>query len=931
MEQSQQRLFLIDALSMIYRAYYALNKNPIVNSKGLNTSAILGFVNILTELLKSEKPTHLSVAFDSAAPTFRHEEYVEYKAQRQAMPEEIVLALPYIHKILNLMGIPVFMIDGFEADDIIGTLAKRASEKGMKVFMMTSDKDFGQLVDKNTFIYKPGKFGNPAEVLGVKEVCEKYEISKPELLIDILGLWGDASDNIPGIPGIGEVKAKKLVQEFGTIESLIERSDDIENAKIRELVKQYADQAIFSKKLATIETEIQLEFNPEKLQWKLRDPVPLMELFKELEFRTFSKRFFETFYTDQPQIQVPAHGLQISMFDDVSGQHESVSIRVQSFDPSKVKYQVVTTTDQFAGLMDTLNKASVFSFDTETTGLNPFEHHIIGLSFCVKEGKAFYLPVCGEYFSLKDVQPFLQQIFDNEDSVKIAHNLKFDMRMLKKSGIRIKGRMFDTMIANYLLNPEGRHGLDFLAETLLGYKTIAFSDLIPEKNPSPDDILNVPLSKMCDYACEDADITFRLYNLLKGKLKAENMEILFWDIEMPLIEVLVAMEEEGIAINTAELEIFSQELSSRIEGVEKKIFELSGVTFNLSSPKQLGEVLFDTLKITEKPPKTKTKQYATGEDILQKFVSHHPVVPLILEHRTLMKLKSTYVDALPKYIEPVTGRIHTVFNQTVTATGRLSSSQPNIQNIPIRTELGQEIRKAFIPRNNDFIIVSADYSQIELRIIAALSKEEAMIDAFRNGLDIHTATAARIYNISLEEVTADLRRNAKTVNFGIIYGISAFGLSERLGISRKESEVLIEEYFKKYPEIKNFMNSTIEFAKKTGYVETIKNRKRYISNMNSSNAFVRGFAERTAINAPVQGSAADIIKIAMIRVYNKLKQLNFKSRLLLQVHDELVFDVYKPELEKLKLLVEAEMKAAFDLNVIVVVDVNHGANWLDAH
>ncbi len=931
MEQSQQKLFLIDAMSMIYRAYYALSKTPVVNSKGFNTSAILGFVNILTELLKNEKPTHIAVAFDSAAPTFRHEEYAEYKAQREAMPEEIVASLPYIHKILGLIGIQVFMIDGFEADDIIGTLAKRASEKGMKVYIMTSDKDFGQLVNENVFIYKPGKSGKPAEILGPREVCEKYEISKPEFLIDILGLWGDASDNIPGIPGIGEVKAKKLVQEFGTIESLIENSSQIENKKLRELIVEYADQAIFSKKLATIETEMQIEFQPEKLRWKLKDPVPLLDLFRDLEFRTFSKRFFDTFYSDQPKFKIPNHGLQISMFDENNAQEDSFQFQVQSFDPSKVKYQVVTTMDQFAGLMDILNDTSAFAFDTETTGLNPQEHKIIGISFSTQERKAYYLPLNGVYFSMKDVLPFLQQVFANEENLKIAHNLKFDMRMLSEAGIKIKGRMFDTMIADYLLNPEGKHSLDFLAETLLGYKTISFNDLTLVKNPSTEQICEIPLEKMAEYSCEDADITFRLYSLLKNKLKTGGMDALFREIEMPLVEVLASMENEGVSVNTSELEVFSAELSMQIEKIEKNIYNLSGVPFNLSSPKQLGEILFEHLKITSKPPKTKTKQYATGEDILQKFVNDHPIIPLILEHRTLMKLKSTYVDAIPKYIDKSTGRIHTVFNQTVAATGRLSSSGPNIQNIPIRTELGQEIRKAFIPRSEDYCIVSADYSQIELRIIAALSKETAMIEDFRMGLDIHAATASRIYNIPIEQVTPTLRRNAKTVNFGIIYGMSGFGLAERLGISRKESEELIEEYFKKYPEIKNYMNSTISFARKNGYVETIKGRKRYIANMNSSNTFVRGGAERTAINAPIQGSAADIIKIAMIKIHHVILKRKMKSRMLLQVHDELIFDAEISEINELKAMVLNEMKSAFELDVPVDVEIKHGKNWLDAH
>lgn len=929
--KANDKLFIIDAMSMIYRAYFALNKNPIVNSKGLNTSAILGFSNILTEILVSEKPDYIAVAFDSAAPTFRHEEFEGYKAQRETMPEEIAAALPYIFLILEKLNINVFKIDGFEADDIIGTLAKRAEENGLQVFMMTSDKDFGQLVSENIFIYKPGKQAKSPEIIGVREVCNKYEINDPVQLIDILGLWGDASDNIPGIPGIGEVKAKKLIAQFGSIEKMIENADQIDNARIRELVKTYGEQAVFSKNLATIETRVPLEFSAEKLKWKIPDPAPLMELFRELEFRTFSKRFFDSFYKDK---QLPVHnhyGVQGSLFDEAASGTMSSEVSLSTFNEKKVRYVTIRNTDEFGKLMDDLNDAKVFSFDTETTGLNPFEHQIIGISFCMKEKEAYYLPLDGEYFSIQEVQPFLTQVFDNESSIKVAHNLKFDYRMLKKHGILVKGPVFDTMIANYLLNPEGRHSLDYLSETLLSYKTILFEDILPVKNPDPEQIRRVPLNEMKNYSCEDADMTFRLYNILGPKIKESGMWNLFSEIEMPLVEVLAFMEDEGIAINSKELDKFSIKLSDQIGIVENQIFEMAGMRFNLSSPKQLGEVLFDKMKITEKPPRTKTRQYATGEEILQKFEKKHPVIPLILEHRSLTKLKTTYVDALPRYIEPVTGRLHTLFNQTITATGRLSSSSPNIQNIPIRTELGQEIRRAFIPRSEKFVLVSADYSQIELRIIAALSNELSMIEDFRNGHDIHAATASRIYNIPIDAVNATYRRNAKTVNFGIIYGISGYGLAERLGITKSESENLIKEYFHKYPKIKEFMNETIDFARRNGYVETIKKRKRFISNINSTNAFVRGFAERTAINAPIQGSAADIIKIAMVSIHHRFRELKLKSRMLLQVHDELVFDISKSELETAMILIKQELKSAFDLPVPVEVEIKYADNWLDAH
>lgn len=931
MEQARPKLFLIDAMSMIYRAYFALNKNPIVNSKGLNTSAILGFSNIMTDILLNEKPDYIAVAFDSAAPTFRHEEFEAYKAQRESMPEEIATALPYIFLLLEKLNIHVFKADGFEADDLIGTLAKKGESQGWKVYMMTSDKDFGQLVTDHVMIYKPGKQGKKAEIIGREEVCRKYEIKEPVQLIDILGLWGDASDNIPGIPGIGEVKAKKLIAQFGSIENMIEQSDQIENARIRDLVKSFADQAVFSKNLATIETQVPVEFIPDKLQWKVPEPGPLMELFKELEFRSYSKRFIDSFYKDTSQVVNTQYGVQGSLFDDSSASAFLQSNSIVVFDEKKVNYSTIKNTEEFSKLIKKLLEAPVFSFDIETTGLNPFENEIIGISFCVKATEAFYLPLNGEFFSMKEVQAFLTQVFDNESVVKIAHNLKFDYRMLKKYGILVKAPYFDTMIASYLLNPEGKHNLDYLSEIKLSYKPISFEDILPVKNPDPDQIRRVPIEEMKNYSCEDADMTFRLYQIMEPEMKASGMWELFSEIEMPLVEVLAFMEDEGIAIHTEELERFSQKLTEQLGRVEEQIFEMAGMRFNLSSPKQLGEVLFEKMNIAEKPPRTKTKQYATGEEILLKFEKKHPVIPLILEHRSLTKLKTTYVDALPKYIEASTRRVHTAFNQTITATGRLSSSNPNIQNIPIRTDLGQEIRKAFIPRNEKFVLVSADYSQIELRIIAALSNETSMIEDFRQGHDIHTATAAKIYNIPLEDVSSAYRRNAKTVNFGIIYGISGYGLAERLGISKKESEELIKEYFIKYPRIREFMNNTIEFARKNGYVETIRKRKRYISNMNSTNAFVRGFAERTAINAPIQGSAADIIKIAMVNIHRRFRSLKLKSRMLLQVHDELVFDVWKPETEQVMQMIREEMISAFDLTVPVEVEMKYADNWLDAH
>ncbi len=920
-------LFLIDAMSMIYRAYFALSKSPIINSKGLNTSAILGFANMLLDILKNEKPTHIGVAFDSAAPTFRHEEYEEYKAQRDAMPEDIAISIPYIKEMLNKMSIPTFAMDGFEADDIIGTLAKKGEAEGFTVYMMTSDKDFGQLVSDNIFIYRPGKQGKSAEKIGVKEVCSKYSIDSPTQLIDILGLWGDASDNIPGVPGIGEVKAKRLLQEYGSIENLIKNSDAIENNKLRELVKKYSNQAIFSKNLATIATDTPISFYADELKWSVPEPTEIMELFKELEFRTFSKRFHDAFYANQPEIASIRYGIQGDLFSQTNA--KIPYLIPKTFDNSN--YQLINNLDDFAKLIELLQTCKCFAFNTETSGLDPFTDIVIGISFCIEEGKAYYLAFNDTTFTLKKLSVFLREIFESPSIMKVAHDLKFDYKLLKKYGILVKSPCFDTMIAHYLVNQDVKHSLIYLSETYLSHKPIAFEDILPFKNIGTEQLLRVPIEIMKDYSCENADIALRLKNLLEIELKQNGLIKLFYDIEMPLVSVLAQIEEEGITINTEELAKFSMKLQEQLIFLENEIFKLSGTNFNLASPKQLGEVLFEKLAITNNPPKTKTKQYSTGEEVLLKFKDKHPIIPYILEHRTINKLKTTYVDALPKNIHHATGRIHSTINQTVTSTGRLSSSNPNLQNIPIRTELGQEIRKAFIPRNSNYLILSADYSQIELRIIAAMSQDENMIEDFTNGIDIHKATASRIYNIPIEEINSEHRRNAKTVNFGIIYGISGFGLSERLGISKKESDILIETYFIQYPKVKKFIDETVEFAKVHGFVETIKNRKRIIPNIKSSNAFVRGFAERSAINAPIQGSAADIIKVAMILIQNRIQEEQLKSRMILQIHDELLFDTEISEIEVMKQLVKEEMVTAFCFDVPIEIDINFGANWLIAH
>ena len=929
------RLFLLDAMALIYRAYFALNKNPRINSKGLNTSAVLGFANTLYDILKNEKPTHIGVAFDSFAPTLREVEYAEYKAQRERMPEDIAVALPYIRRLLESFRIPILEMPGYEADDIIGTLSHKAEQKGYTTYMVTSDKDFGQLVSDKTLIYRPPRFGGQAEILGVKEVCARYQIERPEQLIDILGLWGDASDNIPGIPNIGEKRAIELVKQFGTVENLIANSDKLQG-KVKENVEAFAEQGLFSKKLATIMLDVPVEFEEEKLILEKPDMESLNELFNELEFRTFAKRvFMDLSVQEQRETGRRGDGEMGEGGDLFSGlgmaSQGTPSPGTSSLDKNKVNYYLADDAEKRALIIEKLKSAGKFCFDTETTGLDPNNSELVGISFCFRPNEAFFVLFPENYQSALEIVREFKPFFENENIPKIGQNLKFDIAILKWYEVEVKGKLFDTMLAHYLIEPDMRHNMDLLAETYLNYKTVHIDELIGKKGKEQGTMRSVLPSLLSDYACEDADITYRLYEKFEPMLNQGGLRKIFDEIEIPLVPVLAAMEAEGVMLDTAALKEYSLQLGKEVVEVEKQIYMHAGQTFNIASPKQLGEILFEKLRVTDKPARTATKQYSTGEEVLVKLLYHHPIIQLILDYRSLTKLKSTYVDTLPALISPRDRRIHTSYNQAVAATGRLSSNNPNLQNIPIRTERGREIRKAFVPRSKDFILLSADYSQIELRIIAELSEETNMLDAFRHGLDIHTATASRVYGLPADQVTQEMRRKAKTVNFGIIYGISAFGLSERLNIPRREAADIIEAYFRQYPGIKQYMDKTIAFARENGYVETIMGRRRYIRDITSANSVVRGFAERNAINAPIQGSSADMIKIAMIRIFDEFRRQNFKSRMILQVHDELVFDVHRSEIEAVKPVIETNMQNAIRMSVPIVVEMNTGENWLEAH
>ena len=928
----EKKLFLLDAYALIYRAYFAFGKNQRYNSKGLNTSAMLGFTNTLIEVLQKQKPSHIAVVFDAPGATNRVDDFEDYKAGREAMPEDIRTAIPYIKRIIEAFKIPILLMEGYEADDIIGTMAKEAERQGYTTYMMTPDKDFGQLVSENIFMYKPAAYGKPAQVMGIPEVCEKFGVENPLQVIDILGLWGDAVDNIPGIPGIGEKTSKTLIAKYGSVEGLIEHAHELKG-KQKENVINFAEQGLLSKKLATIILDVPVEYDFEDLKVEEPDEEKITELFAELEFRNLAQRVLGKEIQIQPA--KVAVGGQMDLFGNVTDQEneeevDETPMELKNIENTTHHYQFVDTAERRRALIEQLNKVNSFCFDTETTGLDALTSEIVGLSVAFKAHEAYYIPLSENREEATAVLNEFKPLFENEQIEKVGQNIKYDLNVLSTYGIELKGKLFDTMIAHYLIQPDMRHNMDLLAEAYLGYKTVSIETLIGKKGKKQKSMRDVDQKKICDYACEDADITLQLKNEFEPKMNA-TLKKLMDEIETPLIPVLAKMEQEGINLDVPALKVFSEELADLTLGLEKEIKEMAGVDFNVDSPKQLGEVLFEQMQIVEKAKKTKTGQYSTSEDVLSKLANKHEIIPKILEYRTLKKLKSTYVDALPELVDPKTGRVHTSYMQTVAATGRLSSNNPNLQNIPIRSEKGREIRKAFIPRNEDYILLAADYSQIELRIIAALSGDENMQEAFVKGEDIHTATASKVFGVKPEEVDREMRSKAKAVNFGIIYGVSAFGLSQNLDIPRKEAKEIIDTYFEKYPKLKAYMDNNVVLAKEQGYVETIMQRRRNLKDINSNNAIVRGHAERNAVNAPIQGSAADIIKIAMINIHKELEKQQFQSKMLLQVHDELVFDVYKPELEKIKPIIKDKMENAVKLAVPLDVEMNAAENWLLAH
>lgn len=942
----QKRLFLVDAYALIFRGYYAFIKNPRINSKGMDTSAILGFTNSLLDVIKRERPDHLAVCFDKGGSASRNELFEDYKANRDETPEAIRIAVPYIEKILEAMHIPIMVKEGYEADDVIGTLAKKAEKEGYQTYMVTPDKDFAQLVSENIFMYRP-VFGGGYETWGIPEVKSKFEVENPSQVIDLLGMMGDSSDNIPGLPGVGEKTAKKFIAAYGSMEGLLANTHELKG-RMKEKVEANKEIGRISKELATIILDVPVDFDEKDFEMSHPDIDKVLQLFQELEFRRLAENFSKTFSDQtnltQPeaseQIEVkkttakPAAGTgQFSLFGGDGGQVES--------DVSAYTRNTISTTEHFyqtvqpgigtSLFLQNLMKQPSVCFDTETTGLNPLTAELVGISFSWEKGKGFYLPFPE---NKEDSQKLLERIrpfFENDTIEKIGQNLKYDIKVLAKYGISVNGKLFDTMLAHYLINPDMRHNMDILAETYLNYTPISITDLLGKRGKNQLSFREVPLEEQTEYAVEDSDITLQLKQHFQSELEETQTQELFDSIEIPLLRVLADMEMEGINLDEGFLKELSLELDADIISLEKEIYEEAGESFNIASPKQLGDVLFEKLKLIDKPKKTRTGQYSTAEDVLSYLAKDHKIVRDVLEYRGLAKLKSTYVDALPTQVEPSTGRVHTDYMQTVAATGRLSSNNPNLQNIPIRTERGREVRKAFIPRNNEHVLLAADYSQIELRIIAALSKEENMIEAFTKGEDIHASTAAKVFNIPLDEVTREQRSNAKTVNFGIIYGVSAFGLSNQTDLSKTEAKNLIETYYRTYPKLRNFMSEQVDFARDNGYVQTVLGRRRYLKDIDSRNAVVRGASERNAINAPIQGSAADIIKIAMIRIHDKLIKGKYKSKMLLQVHDELVFDIYKPELEELMVMIREEMENAYKLEVPLVVDIGVGKNWLEAH
>ena len=923
--KSTDKLFLLDAYALIYRAYYAFIKNPRVNSKGFNTSAIMGFVNTLEEVLKKENPTHIGVAFDPAGPTFRHEAYEQYKAQREETPETIRLSVPVIKDIIRAYRIPILEVPGYEADDVIGTLATEAGRRGIPTYMMTPDKDYGQLVGGTVFMYRPKHTGG-FETMGPEEVKAKFNIADTNQVIDMLGLMGDTADNIPGCPGVGEKTAQKLIAQFGSIENLLNHTEELKGA-LRGKVEANKEQIIFSKFLATIKTDVPIELDMDTLVREEPDPEALRKIFNELEFRTLLNRVLGK--PAPAPTSTPAQG---DLFASIEPEktEPAPSSELESLETQTVDYRLVETEADILALVEQLIPIGILSIDTETTSTEPMEAELVGASFSDAEGRAWYVPFPADRKEAEKRASLLRPLYESPESLKVGQNIKYDIIVLQNYGVHVAGPLFDTMLAHYVLQPELRHNMDYLAEVYLNYRTIHIEQLIGPRGKGQKSMRDLPPANVYRYACEDADITLRLKNVLEKELETHNAFNLFNDIEMPLVPVLVNLESNGVRIDTESLRETSRLFTARLAEIEQDIYRLTGEVFNISSPRQVGEVLFERLKIADKAKKTKTGQYVTSEEVLESLRSKHDVVGKILDYRGLKKLLGTYVDALPQLINPRTGRIHTSFNQAVTATGRLSSSNPNLQNIPVRDDDGKEMRKAFIP-DDGCAFFSADYSQIELRIMAHLSGDENMIDAFRSGHDIHAATAAKIFKVDIHDVTQDMRRKAKTANFGIIYGISTFGLAERMGVSRQEAKELIDGYFETYPKVKAYMDHSIEVARTQGYVETIFHRKRFLPDINSRNATVRGYAERNAINAPIQGSAADIIKVAMVRIYRRFTEESLKAKMILQVHDELNFSVPLDEKERVQEIVIQEMENACPMQVPLKADCGWGRNWLEAH
>ncbi len=941
----QKRLFLLDAYALIFRGYYAFIKNPRINSKGMDTSAIMGFMNSLFDVIRREQPDHLAVAFDKGGSVERTELYEDYKANRDETPDAIRIAVPYIQNILKAMKIPVVELEGYEADDLIGTLAKQAEKEGFKTYMVTPDKDFGQLVSENIFMYRPARMGNGIEIWGIPEIQKRFGVERPEQVIDYLGMMGDASDNIPGLPGVGDKTAQKFLAQFGSLEGLLANTDQLKG-KMREKVEANAELGRLSRQLAEIKVDCEVTFDAQDFEMCPPDAEAVQTIFEELEFRRLKEQFLKLFsgeatpttqVTSTPTAKQEAKVAGSGQFTLFGGDPTEAAATIKDVNSRKTVqdvphfYQTVQEGLAMDLFVKQLMEQTSVCFDTETTSLNPLEAELVGIAFSWGAGKGYYVPIPEERSAATALLEKFRPFFEAESIEKIGQNLKYDLKVLDNYGISVQGALFDTMLAHYLINPDMRHNMDVLAETYLNYTPISITELIGKKGKNQLSMRQVPLEKQTEYAVEDADITFQLAQHFRPELAAAKTDTLFNTIEVPLLRVLAAMEQEGINLDKEFLNELSKDLNSDIATLEKKIYEQAGETFNIASPKQLGEILFGKMNLVDKPKKTKTGQYSTSEEVLSYLAKDHEIIQNVLDYRGLAKLKSTYVDALPNEVQPHSGRVHTDYMQTVAATGRLSSNNPNLQNIPIRTERGRQVRKAFIPRDENYVLLAADYSQIELRIIAALSEEDTMISAFKNGEDIHASTASKVFNVPIDQVTREQRSNAKTVNFGIIYGVSAFGLSNQTDLSRTEAKELIETYYKTYPKLRNYMSEQVDFARDNGYVQTVLGRRRYLKDINAGNQVVRGAAERNAVNAPIQGSAADIIKIAMINIHKKLAEGQYKTKMLLQVHDELVFDCYKPELETMKELIKTEMENAYKMAVPLDVEVGIGANWLEAH